>query len=65
MVRHEAAEAIGSIATEDSLPLLSGYLQDKADVVRESCLVALDIQEYNNSEQFQYADGLNGTKTHD
>jgi len=62
MVRHEAAEAIGSIATEDSLPLLSGYLQDKADVVRESCLVALDIQEYNNSEQFQYADGLNGTK---
>ena len=58
MVRHECAEALGSIATEDCMKLLENYLQDKERVVRESCDIALDMCEYENSEQFQYADGL-------
>ncbi|KAG7697989.1 hypothetical protein KL930_001651 [Ogataea haglerorum] len=45
MVRHEAAEALGSIATEDVLPILKGFLHDKDDVVRESAIVALDMYE--------------------
>lgn len=58
MVRHECAEALGSIATEDCMKLLQNYLQDKERVVRESCDIALDMCEYENSDQFQYADGL-------
>ncbi|EDO18006.1 hypothetical protein Kpol_1054p54 [Vanderwaltozyma polyspora DSM 70294] len=55
MVRHEAAEALGSIATEDVLPVLKGYLNDDVDVVRESAIVALDMYEYENSTQLEYA----------
>ena len=29
MVRHEAAEALGSIATDDCLPVLEKFLKDK------------------------------------
>ncbi|KAH3668070.1 hypothetical protein OGAPHI_001824 [Ogataea philodendri] len=43
MVRHEAAEALGSIGTGDVLPILQGFLNDKDDVVRESAVVALDM----------------------
>jgi len=31
---------------------------DAPRVVRESCQVAIDMWEYENSDQFQYADGL-------
>eukprot|EP00002_Diphylleia_rotans_P001902 TRINITY_DN1111_c0_g1_i1.p1 TRINITY_DN1111_c0_g1~~TRINITY_DN1111_c0_g1_i1.p1 ORF type:complete len:312 (-),score=72.16 TRINITY_DN1111_c0_g1_i1:429-1364(-) len=58
MVRHEAAEALGAISTPECDIELRKYLQDPQDVVRESCVVALDIAEYNASDQFQYADGL-------
>jgi len=58
MVRHEAAEALGSIASEDCLSFLEQFKNDKDEPVRESCLVALDILDYNNSDEFQYADGL-------
>jgi len=58
MVRHEAAETLGSIATPQVMPILKKYATDTERVVRESCIVALDILEYFNSEQFQYADGL-------
>ncbi|XP_045599826.1 deoxyhypusine hydroxylase [Procambarus clarkii] len=58
MVRHEAAEALGSIATEAAMTVLKEYLGDEARVVRESCEVALDMSEYENSAEFQYADGL-------
>lgn len=58
MVRHECAEALGSIATEDSMKILEEYQKDKERVVRESCVVALDISEYEQSGQFQYADSL-------
>lgn len=62
MVRHEAAEAIGNIADDDTIPLLQKYLVDEVIAVKESCYVALDIQEYNNSNDLQYADGLSQTQ---
>lgn len=55
MVRHEAAEALGSIATDDVLPILKDHLEDKDDVVRESAIVALDMYEYENSNELEYA----------
>lgn len=63
MVRHECAEALGSIATPECTRMLEEYLKDNERVVKESCLVALDISEYENSAQFQYADGLAKLKT--
>lgn len=45
MVRHEAAEALGSIATDDILPALRTYAVKGPRVVRESCEVALDMYE--------------------
>jgi deoxyhypusine monooxygenase len=85
MVRHEAAEALGGIATPEVLPYLKEYMtrEDAPVVVRESCQVALDMYEvgvssssgksscaelriyrsqYENSDQFQYANGLDGTR---
>lgn len=58
MVRHEAAEALGSIGKEECLTVLQQYRGDGERVVKESCEVALDMLEYENSDQFQYADGL-------
>ncbi|XP_013383224.1 deoxyhypusine hydroxylase [Lingula anatina] len=57
MVRHECAEALGSIATEESMTVLQDYLKDSERVVKESCEVALDICEYEMSNQFQWAKG--------
>lgn len=58
MVRHEAAEALGSIASNEAVEVLKDFVGDSARVVRESCEVALDMSDYNNSPAFQYADGL-------
>ncbi|XP_064607452.1 deoxyhypusine hydroxylase-like [Liolophura sinensis] len=58
MVRHECAEALGSIATKECTDILQKYLTDEERVVRESCVVALDISEHEKSEHFQYADTL-------
>lgn len=58
MVRHEAAEALGAIGKQECLTVLEHYRQDGERVVKESCEVALDMLEYENSDQFQYADGL-------
>ena len=55
MVRHEAAEALGAIATDDCLPVLKRFLSDKNDVVRDSAVVALDMYEYENSGELEYA----------
>ncbi|ETV90742.1 hypothetical protein, variant [Aphanomyces invadans] len=46
MVRHEAAEALGSIGTPECEEILQVYLKDAHQVVRESCEVALDIIDY-------------------
>lgn len=47
MVRHEAAEALGGIATPDVLPHLREWMnrEDAPRVVRESCQVAIDMWE--------------------
>jgi deoxyhypusine monooxygenase len=54
MVRHEAAEALGSIGGDDVTKLLKAYQSADADIiVRESCDVALDIADYwEDDEQF-------------
>jgi len=65
MVRHECAEALGAIATEECIQILNRYADDEKRVVKESCVIALDMCEYENSPEFQYADGLtklDGTK---
>jgi len=60
MVRHEAAEALGGIATPEVLPYLREWMnkRDAPLVVRESCQIAIDMWEHENSDEFQYADGL-------
>lgn len=55
MVRHEAAEALGSIATEECKAILADYAKDNEQVVKESCLVALDMLAYENSQEFHYS----------
>lgn len=55
MVRHEAAEALGSIATDECLPVLRSFLNDDVQVVRDSAIVALDMYEYENSNELEYA----------
>lgn len=49
MVRHEAAEALGSIASDEVLPVLKDFAKDQDEVVRDSAIVALDMYEYENS----------------
>ncbi len=58
MVRHECAEALGSCGTNECVEILNKYLTDKEIVVKESCEVALDITDYEKSNEFQYANGL-------
>lgn len=58
MVRHECAEALGSVATHTCIRTLESYLSDSERIVRESCEVALDMAEYELSNEFQYANTL-------
>lgn len=58
MVRHECAEALGSIAKDQCLTALEKYSKDQERVVKESCVVALDMYKYEQSNEFQYADSL-------
>lgn len=58
MVRHECAEALGAIATPECTAILEKYVQDEKRVVKESCEIALDMCEYENSPEFQYANAL-------
>lgn len=48
MVRHESAEALGAIdgRWEAVEPILNEFTQDEDEVVKESCLVALDAADY-------------------
>jgi deoxyhypusine monooxygenase len=52
MVRHEAAEAIGSIAADDTEALLLKFRHDHDRIVAESCEVALDIMQSEISGEF-------------
>ena len=58
MVRHEAAEALGAIGSKEAEEILKEFVKDKADVVRESVEVALDIADYNASSEMDYAETL-------
>jgi deoxyhypusine monooxygenase len=64
MVRHEAAEALGSVASPEVFAILNEFKNDPEQVVSESCIVALDMFEYENSNTFQYADGLEKQNMH-
>jgi deoxyhypusine monooxygenase len=56
MVRHEAAEALGSLGEEDGVEdTLKLFLNDKEQVVRESVVVALDMAEFEKGGQTEYA----------
>jgi deoxyhypusine monooxygenase len=55
MVRHEAAEAIGALPIMEVNDVLSVYLDDPEPLVKESCIVALDVVEYMNSDELEYA----------
>uniref|UniRef100_A0A0D9Y1N6 Deoxyhypusine hydroxylase n=1 Tax=Leersia perrieri TaxID=77586 RepID=A0A0D9Y1N6_9ORYZ len=49
MVRHEAAEALGSIADQESIALLEEFTKDPEPIVSQSCEVALSMLEYERS----------------
>eukprot|EP00798_Chlamydomonas_sp_ICE-L_P024280 gene24280-9879_t len=55
MVRHEAAEALGAIADSAAIALLKEYSADAEPIVAHSCVVALDMLEFEQSGAFQYA----------
>ena len=56
MVRHEAAEALGSLGEEEGVEdLLRKFVNDPEQVVRESVIVALDMAEYEKTGQMEYA----------
>ena len=56
MVRHEAAEALGSLGEQPGVEeTLKTFLNDPEQVVRESVIVALDMAEYEKSGEMEYA----------
>jgi deoxyhypusine monooxygenase len=56
MVRHEAAEALGSLGEEPGVEdTLKKFLNDPEQVVRESVIVALDMAEYEKNGEMEYA----------
>ena len=46
MVRHESAEALGAIGSDECAAALERFRADAAPVVAESCIVALDAVDY-------------------
>ena len=46
---------MGSSVVFQQLQVLRDYAKDSERVVRESCEVALDMVDYENSGDFQYA----------
>ncbi|KAJ4403253.1 deoxyhypusine hydroxylase [Didymella pomorum] len=56
MVRHEAAEALGSLGDEVGVEdTLRKFLNDPEQVVRDSCIVALDMAEFEKNGEKEYA----------
>jgi hypothetical protein len=54
MVRHEAAEALGALSAESSLPLLRKYMDQQNEAsreVRETCEIAVGKIEFDHSEE--------------
>jgi deoxyhypusine monooxygenase len=46
MVRHEAAEALGALAEQSTLAVLEEFCQDEQPIVRDSCVVAIEMHKY-------------------
>lgn len=56
MVRHEAAEALGSLGDEEGVEdLLRSFLDDPEQVVRDSVIVALDMADFEKNGEREYA----------
>jgi deoxyhypusine monooxygenase len=56
MVRHEAAEALGSLGDEEGVEdTLKRFLNDPEQVVRDSVIVALDMVEFEKNGETEYA----------
>lgn len=56
MVRHEAAEALGSLGDEEGVEdILKKFLDDPEQVVRDSVVVALDMAEFEKNGEVEYA----------
>ena len=55
-VRHEAAEALGAIADTKTVSLLKEFADDFEPIVAHSCVVALDVLEFELSGAMEYAD---------
>ncbi|PGH26855.1 deoxyhypusine hydroxylase [Polytolypa hystricis UAMH7299] len=56
MVRHEAAEALGSLGDEEGVEdTLRKFLDDPEQVVRDSVIVALDMAEFEKNGEKEYA----------
>jgi len=67
MVRHESAEALGAIEGrwDEVEAILKTFLDDKDDVIRESCMVALDAADYwGHSNTLEDKDELVVDKAH-
>lgn len=55
MVRHEAAEALGSIADGQCIALLEEFVKDPEPIVSQSCEVALSMLEFEKAgKAFEY-----------
>ncbi|CAK4030401.1 deoxyhypusine hydroxylase [Lecanosticta acicola] len=56
MVRHEAAEALGSLGEEEGVEdTLKKFINDPEQVVRDSIIVALDMAKYERNGEMEYA----------
>ncbi|GLA12538.1 deoxyhypusine hydroxylase [Aspergillus niger] len=56
MVRHEAAEALGSLGDVEGVEdTLKKFLNDPEQVVRDSIIVALDMAEFEKNGEMEYA----------
>ena len=53
MVRHEAVESLGSIATNQAIKILHEFKLDTQQIIRESCIVALDLADYWTDQQIK------------
>ncbi|MFS7918717.1 putative deoxyhypusine monooxygenase [Helianthus anomalus] len=55
LVRHEAAEALGSIADDQCISLLEEFSKDPEPIVSQSCEVALSMLDFERSgKSFEY-----------
>lgn len=73
MVRHESAEALGAIEERwgECEAILGQFVEDEDDVVRESCMVALDAADYwgyagepaDEKNENEGSEGMSGERT--